>query len=96
MSRTYYVYILTNVAHTVLYTGVTGNLARRVDEHKAQRGSAFARRYRLTKLVYSEEFEDAASAIAREKQIKAGPRRKKVALIEGMNRDWRDLHADLP
>ncbi len=88
--KRYYVYILTNVRHTVLYTGVTNDLVRRLSEHQ-QGLSAFTRRYNVHKLVYVEMFHDVREAIAREKQIKAGSRRKKIALIESFNPTWRDL-----
>ena len=92
--KRYYVYILANVRHTVLYAGVTNNLARRLEEHK--RGlSAFTRRYNVHKLVYVEEFSDVREAIAREKQIKGGSRQKKLALIDGFNPSWRDLAEEL-
>jgi putative endonuclease len=92
--KRYYVYILTNVRHTVLYTGVTNNLARRLEEHR--RGfSAFTRRYNVHKLVYFEEFHDVRDAITREKQIKSGSRQKKLALIESLNPLWRDLSEEL-
>lgn len=88
--KRYYVYILTNARHTVLYTGVTNDLARRLDEHR--RGlSSFTRRYNVHKLVYAEALDDAYSAIAREKQIKGGSRQTKLALINSLNPTWRDL-----
>ena len=94
MDRQYYVYIMTNQHHTVLYTGVTNNLQRRVNEHKSGRGGGFTSRYRVNKLAYYEIHLDPTSAIAREKQIKAGSRRRKIELIEGMNPEWRDLSED--
>ena len=93
--RTYYVYIMTNKRHTVLYTGVTSNLPKRVWEHKEKVVEGFTRRYNVSKLVYYEACGDALGAIAREKQIKAGSRRKKIDLINGMNREWRDLGEEL-
>jgi putative endonuclease len=95
MRDRYFVYILTNDRHTVLYTGVTNNLTRRTGEHRAS-FSSFTSRYNVHKLVYFEEFHQINDAIAREKQIKGGSRRKKVALINSMNPDWRDLSGDLP
>ena len=86
---------MTNVTHTVLYTGVTCNLQRRVYQHKSRRGSKFSSRYNITKLVYCERFNDVASAIAREKQIKAGSRKRKLDLIRVRNKDWRDLYLEL-
>jgi len=95
MERQYYVYIQTNRHYTVLYTGVTGNLVQRVYEHRTKAVPGFTSRYNLDKIVFYEEAADAAAAIAREKQIKAGSRRKKVALIIAMNPEWRDLCDDL-
>ncbi len=94
-TRQFYVYILTNKNHTVLYTGITNDLTKRLWEHKAGLGSDFADRYRVWKLVYFEIFEDVYEAISREKQIKAGPRKKKLALIRTANPAWRDLAVDL-
>ena len=76
MDRRYFVYILANRHNTVLYTGVTSDLKRRVFEHRSRVGGAFSRRYNVDKLVYYETFADAYNAIRREKQIKAGPRPK--------------------
>jgi putative endonuclease len=95
MTRQYFVYILTNKAGTVVYTGVSNNLVQRVDAHKAREVDGFTKRYNVTSLVYYEVFEDAYTAIAREKQIKAGSRAKKLALINAMNPTWRDLSEDL-
>ncbi len=93
--KVYAVYIMTNSLNTVLYTGVTGNLANRVWQHKNGQGSYFTRKYRVTKLVYFETFGDVTMAIAREKQIKGGSRRKKALLVESINPDWRDLSEQL-
>jgi len=82
---------MTNKYNTVLYTGVTNNLVRRVYEHKTKRGGAFTAKYNTTKLVFYEITTDVNAAIAREKQIKAGSRAKKLKLIEGMNPEWKDL-----
>jgi putative endonuclease len=95
MGHRYFVYILTNDRHTVLYTGITNDLVRRVSEHREHGLSGFTRRYNVDKLVFYEETNDVRSAIAREKQIKAGSRREKVALIESMNPDWWDLFENL-
>ncbi|MEW5911293.1 MAG: GIY-YIG nuclease family protein [Thermodesulfobacteriota bacterium] len=94
MSRQYYVYIVTNKGREVLYTGVTNDLARRVWEHKHGEGEGFTSRYNAGRLVYYEICDAPDTAIAREKQIKKGPRKRKVALIEGMNPAWRDLSDD--
>jgi putative endonuclease len=88
--RSYYVYIVASLSRT-LYTGVTNDLERRVVEHKSGTGSRFVSRYRVTSLVYFEEFSDINAAIEREKQIKGLARSKKIALIETMNRGWKDL-----
>lgn len=87
-----YVYIMTNKTHSVLYTGVTNNLARRVKEHKEGTMDGFTAKYRVNRLVYYEVAEDSLAAIAREKQIKAGPRRKKMELVDRMNPLWVDLY----
>ena len=89
--KEYYVYIMTNYHNTVLYTGVTNNLQRRVLEHRSGKGSAFTAKYHLTKLVYFEAGSDIDAALYREKQIKAGSRRKKLDLINSMNPEWKDL-----
>ena len=95
MNKQYYVYIITNVINTVLYTGVTNNLLRRVMEHKEGVVEGFSKRYNLCKLVYYEVTESIESAISREKQIKGWLRKKKIALIESSNPDWRDISNDL-
>src|SRR6478736_1532712 len=92
--KQFYVYVLSNDTNTVLYTGVTSNLGRRVHEHKAHSGGVFTRKYNVNKLVYYEVLADPASAIAREKQLKAGSRQRKMDLINGMNGEWRDLYED--
>ena len=90
----YYVYLMANESR-MLYTGVTNDLARRAWEHKQKLLSGFTKRYNLTRLVYYEVTPDVRAAIAREKQIKGWLRRKKVALVESMNPEWRDLWAVL-
>jgi len=95
MDRQYCVYIMTNANNTVLYTGVTNDLKRRVYEHKAKLVEGFTKKYNITKLVYYEVFGDAYSAITREKQIKGGSRQKKIDLINGMNSEWKDLYDEL-
>ena len=89
----YFVYIMANVSGT-LYTGMTGNLERRVAEHKQKLVPGFTARYNITRLVWFESTPDVKSAIAREKQIKGWLRAKKVALIESVNPQWRDLSED--
>ena len=92
MSKQYYVYILTNYTNTVLYTGVTNNLVRRVYEHKQKLVKSFTSKYNVDKLLYYETCGDSLGAIAREKQIKAGSRKKKVDLINALNPEWKDLY----
>jgi putative endonuclease len=87
----YFVYIMTNARNTVLYTGVTNNLMRRVWEHKNKTGSIFTSKYNINKLVYFEAGSDINQAIFREKQIKAGSRQKKIDLINSINPEWKDL-----
>lgn len=94
-NRQYCVYIMTNANNTVLYTGVTNNLQRRVTEHKAGKGGTFTKKYNVDKLVYFECGDDISTAIFREKQIKAGSRKKKIELIESINPDWHDLFEEL-
>jgi len=79
----------------VLYVGVTNDLMRRVYQHKEKLADGFTRKYNVVKLVYYEILEDIQNAIVREKQIKAGSRHKKLELINGMNREWRDLYDQL-
>ena len=86
----YFVYIMTNKSGT-LYTGVTNNLERRIYEHKHHLVKGFTNKYNIDKLVYFEETNDINAAISREKQIKGWLRKKKIALIESMNPDWKDL-----
>ena len=90
-----YVYILSDANNKILYTGFTSDLLKRVWEHKNHVVEGFTKRYHVTKLVYYEEGEDIYSAISREKQIKGKLRKKKIALIENVNPDWRDLYLDL-
>lgn len=92
VGKQYYIYIMTNTHNTVLYTGVTNNLARRVYEHRNGLGGIFTRKYNIQKLVYYEVGEDVNAVIAREKQIKGGSRKKKLALINKMNPEWKDLY----
>jgi len=95
MEPRYCVYIMTNARQTVLYTGVTGDLKQRVFNHRTHVIQGFTTRYNVDKLVFYEQYATSSSAIAREKQIKEGSRRKKVALIDSLNPDWRDLYKDL-
>ncbi len=94
MPKNGFVYILTNKTHSVLYTGVTSDLVRRMREHKSGAVPGFTAKYKTTELVYYESAGSIRSAIEREKQIKAGSRRKKLDLIDAMNPEWRDLADD--
>ena len=89
--RQYYVYIMANKWDRVLYTGITNDLARRVYEHKNNIIKGFTKKYCVHKLVYFEVYDDVLDAIQKEKQIKAGSRRKKEELVQKMNPWWEDL-----
>src|SRR5262245_17218744 len=91
----YYVYLLTNYTNRVIYTGVTGDLLARVQHHREKVNEGFTNRYNVWKLVYFEQTLEIYGALEREKQIKAGSRRAKVALVEGLNPGWRDLYPEL-
>jgi len=91
-----YVYIMTDKNNTTLYVGVTANLERRVKEHRCKNNpKSFTARYNLDKLVYFESHQMIGDAIGREKQLKAGSRAKKIALIESINPEWLDLCNEL-
>ncbi len=89
------VYIMTNDEHSWLYTGRTGDLKRRVGQHRSGNGGVFTRRYNLVRLVYYEEVQDEPAARSREKQIKRGGKKLRVKLIERMNPAWDDLFGQL-
>ena len=90
--KQYYIYIATNKRHTTIYIGVTNNLFRREDQHKNKIDkNSFTAKYNIDTIVYYEIYNDIKIAIAREKQIKAGSRKKKIKLIEKMNPEWKDL-----
>lgn len=91
-SQQYYVYILTNFKNSVLYTGITNNLVRRVYEHKHKFVPGFTQKYHVDKLVYFEVFQDPENAIRREKAIKNLLRRKKIDLIKSKNPNFSDLY----
>ena len=86
---------MTNGNNKVLYTGVTSNLPKRIYEHREHLVDGFTKRYNVDKLVYYEVSPSAEGAISREKQLKAGSRAKKIALIEKQNPDWRDLYSEI-
>ena len=91
-----WIYITTNKSNHVLYTGVTSNLKSRIENHKTKKyPNSFTAKYNCDKLVYFEEFNSIVDARAREKQIKAGSRAKKLKLIEAMNPKWEDLYKTL-
>ena len=90
------VYIITNSSHSTLYTGVTSELLYRIQDHRSKKyPKSFSARYNLNKLVFYESFHSIEEAIAREKQIKAGSRSKKLKLINNFNPDWKDLYNEI-
>ena len=92
----YYVYILTNKTGTVVYTGVTNDLIRRIYEHKHKADpNSFTAKYDVHKLVFFEETSSRYEAISREKQIKSWSRRKKNQLVETLNPKWEELYDQL-
>ena len=92
--RSYWVYILASQKDGTLYTGVTNSLERRLWQHRHRTTTGFTSRYAVYRLVYFEEIRDVNNAIAREKQLKAGSRAKKIAAIERENPEWLDLAAN--
>jgi putative endonuclease len=95
MEKQYFVYIMTNKWKMVLYVGVTNDLQRRVIEHRDKTMRGFTQRYNIERLVYFEATESIESAILREKQIKGGSRKDKIALVNSTNPEWNDLYAEL-
>ena len=95
LKKEYYVYIMATTKNTVLYTGMTNDLKRRVYEHKSKLIEGFTKKYNITKLVYYETCSDVEAAIMREKQIKGGSRQDKLDLVNIDNEEWRDLCLDL-
>lgn len=94
-SRQYYVYILSNFTRTVLYTGVTNNLVKRIHQHKNDLVKGFTQRYQIHDLVYYEIFNDPESAIEREKQVKNYSRKKKEEIIQKFNPELKDLYEEI-
>ncbi len=92
MHEQYYIYIMTNKSNNVLYTGVTNNLKKRVNEEKEKPVEGITKKNRINKLVYYEIFDRSYGAITREKQIKGTSRQKKVNLIKTINPEWDDLY----
>ncbi len=96
LKRVGFVYILTNKNNTTLYTGVTADLIKRVEEHKLKiKPNSFSTRYNLNKLIYFGGYNHIEEAIAREKQLKAGSRQKKIDLINSLNPTWEDLYSKI-
>ncbi len=95
MEKQFCVYIMTNKYNTVLYTGFTSDIKKRVYEHKNKLVPGFTNFYNIHKLVYYEVFEDAYNAISWEKQIKGGSRQKKLDLVNKMNQEWKDLYDEI-
>ncbi|RJQ15014.1 MAG: GIY-YIG nuclease family protein [Nitrospiraceae bacterium] len=93
--KQYYIYLMTNKDHNVIYTGITNDLKRRACEHKEKIVEGFTKRYNINKLVFYEICRDVENAIVREKQIKAGSRAKKIAIINKLNPEWNDLYETL-
>ena len=93
--KLYYVYIMTDAKHSTLYTGFSNDLKARVWSHKGRFVEGFTKKYHINMLVYYEATESVESALAREKQIKAGSRQKKIDLINSVNPKWRDLYDKL-
>ena len=94
--KCYYIYINANKKNGALYVGITSKLLERIQQHKNKKDKkSFTARYNVDKLMYCEEYPDARTAIAREKQIKAGSRKKKIELIESINPEWKDLFKEI-
>lgn len=92
MSKEYYVYMISNKKDGILYIGFSGNLIKRVYEHKNKIISGFSTKYNLDKLVYYEIYEDPENAIKREKRLKKYRREDKIKLVEKLNPEWTDLY----
>jgi putative endonuclease len=95
MAKQAFVYMMTNLDDRVIYTGVTTKLKARIWQHRNKSGGRLTAAYKATKLIYFEVFDDPYNAIVREKQIKSGKRANKVALIESMNPEWKDLWEEI-
>jgi len=93
--KTFYVYMLSNRSRTVLYTGVTNSLERRIWFHRNSAAGSFTKKYRVDRLVFYEAFNQARSAISREKEIKGWRREKKNDLVSTLNPTWKDLSLEL-
>jgi len=95
MKQYSYIYILSNKINSTLYIGVTGNLVKRIFEHKQKLVDGFTKKYNMDKLVYFEQHESISDAITKEKQLKGGSRKKKIELIEKLNPEWNDLYESI-
>lgn len=93
--QSFYVYLMSNPGRTVLYTGVTRNLVKRVWQHKEKVADGFTKKYNVTDLVYYEIFDTPLEAIEREKQIKSWSRKRKNQLVRTENPDWKDLYDEI-
>ena len=93
--KTYYIYIMTNKHHNVLYIGVTNNLLRRVYEHKKNLIEGFTKKYNCHKLVWYQQTDDVTAAITQQKRMKKWKREYKENVIREMNPEWKDLYYDL-
>ena len=93
--RSYYIYILSNFNRTVLYTGVTDNIVRRLCEHKIEFNDGFTKKYQTKYLLYYEGYSDIKAAIAREKQLKNWHREWKTNLIKSFNPEMKDLSGEI-
>ena len=91
----FYIYLMSNPGRTVLYTGVTRNLVKRVWQHKEKVADGFTKKYNVTDLVYYEIFYSPLEAIEREKQIKSWSRKRKNQLVEAENSSWKDLYEEI-
>jgi len=95
IQRHSYVYLMTNKTNSVIYTGITSDLVKRIYEHKQKMADGFSKSYNVDKLVYYEVFDDIENAILREKQIKGGSRQRKINLIKSSNAEFRDLYDEI-
>ncbi len=95
MTKKGFVYLVINYNKTVIYTGVTSDLVKRINQHKEKLVDGFSNKYNTDILVYYECFDDIGNAIIREKQIKGGSRKKKEDLINSMNPMWKDLYNEI-
>lgn len=95
MSKSYYIYIVFNKQNGALYTGITSDLVKRIWQHKNKVADGFTNKYDISNLGYYEIFNNPETAIEREKQLKSWSRKKKLALIEKDNFEWKDLYNEI-